>query len=221
MRSLTRRSQRSRVGASDHQSPGVTRPGEESAIGTILFIADRCGVIRDRSSDRPRKIAIGLSGAAGCLGTTGGDDVERLEPERELWSFEADGRLPTTPAVASGRIHVASLDRNVYALETEQGTERWRFETGDELWSAPAIDGDTLYVGGVDHRVYAIGLDGDQRWTVETGGEIYAPPTTANDRVYIGSNDGRLYALSSATGEIEWTVEIGGEMKSKLATIED
>lgn len=91
----------------------------------------------------------GTISMAGCVSDD--DEIDRLQPERELWSFEADGRIPTTPAVANGRVHVGSLDRNVYALTTEDGTERWRFETGDEVWSAPTIDGDTLYVGGVDH----------------------------------------------------------------------
>ncbi|WP_193787473.1 outer membrane protein assembly factor BamB family protein [Natrinema gari] len=97
-----------------------------------------------------------MSGAAGCLGTTGGDDVERLEPERELWSFEADGRLPTTPAVASGRIHVASLDRNVYALDPETGEAHWRFETDNAVIAAPAVTDDAAYVASNDGRVYAL-----------------------------------------------------------------
>src|SRR6056297_3502144 len=112
-------------------------------------------------------LTAGMIGTAGCLDAdSDGDEIDRLEPERELWSFEADGRIPTTPAVANGRVHVGSFDRNVYALDTDRGMEQWRFETGDKVWSTPAVAGDTLYVGSVDHHVYAIGLEGGERWTV-------------------------------------------------------
>jgi hypothetical protein len=55
------------------------------------------------------------------------------------WTLATIGRMPSSPAVVDDTVFVGSLDGNLYALDTENGTEKWRFTIGDQIWSSPAV----------------------------------------------------------------------------------
>ncbi|ELY78909.1 PQQ-binding-like beta-propeller repeat protein [Natrinema pallidum] len=98
-----------------------------------------------------KTIAIGLSSAAGCLGTTGDDAVKRLAPERELWSFEADGRLLATPAVSTSVASIGTSTRSI-----RRRARLTRFETDNVVIAAPVVADDVAYIASNDGRVYAL-----------------------------------------------------------------
>jgi len=85
----------------------------------------------------------------------------------ELWSFETNGGVSSSPTVADGAVFVGAHDNvqedtNVYALDASDGTELWSFETGDEVWSSPTVVDGTVFVGSDDNSVYALdaGVEG-------------------------------------------------------------
>ena len=112
----------------------------------------------------------------------------------ERWSFFTGGPVRFAPAVANGRVYVASDDGYLYCLSAADGAQLWRFRAGprDEMvmghdrlisrWPLRcgcAVVGDTVYtVGGIfpSEGVYVYALsceDGSVRWCNDTSGTIY------------------------------------------------
>lgn len=112
----------------------------------------------------------------------------------ERWSFFTGGPVRFAPAVANGRVYVASDDGYLYCLSASDGHEVWRFRGGprDEMimghdrlisrWPLRcgcAVVGDMVYaVAGMfpSEGVYVYALscaDGSVRWCNDTSGTIY------------------------------------------------
>ena len=55
-------------------------------------------------------------------------------------------------------LYIGSEDKNVYALNTADGTKKWSYATGNEVYSSPTLSSDetTLYIGSYDKNVYAL-----------------------------------------------------------------
>ena len=70
---------------------------------------------------------------------------------------------------------LASLDGNVYALDSATGAMRWFVETDGRVHASPAISGDVLIVGSVDGNIYGFNvLSGTPLWTYTSGAAVYA-----------------------------------------------
>lgn len=125
---------------------------------------------------------------------TGKVHALELATGAERWSFFTGGSVRFAPAVADGRVYVASDDGYLYCLSAADGAQLWRFRAGprDEMimgherlisrWplrSGCAVVGDTVYtVGGIfpSEGVYVYALsaeDGSVRWCNDTSGTIY------------------------------------------------
>jgi len=83
----------------------------------------------------------------------------------EKWSARIGGRL-TQPAVANGKVFVASADAHtVHALDADSGKELWRFTAGGRVDSTPAVFKERVYFGSADGWVYCVGAnDGKLDW---------------------------------------------------------
>ncbi len=159
-----------------------------------------------------------------CLNETNGDII---------WTFQADGQIPSSPTVVDDHVIFGSLDGNVYALPTDDpnddGTVQlseiiWKFELGAQMASSPAVENGVVYMGAWDDTLYALPLrdpngdgiiDSDEViWTFTTSNDIWSSAAVANGRVFIGSLDCYLYALPEddpngdgviAANEVLWT----------------
>ncbi|MBN1347542.1 MAG: PQQ-binding-like beta-propeller repeat protein [Phycisphaerae bacterium] len=116
------------------------------------------------------------------------DDTVRalnIASGRVLWRFTTGGPLRFAPAVADGRIYVASDDGCVYCLDAEKGNLVWRFR------AAPADD---LLIG--NGRMVS-------RWPLRSGVIV------CDDLVYtvagMWPTEGiYVYALDAKTGKVRW-----------------
>lgn len=81
-------------------------------------------------------------------------------------------------------VYFCSLDKNIYALDTDTGSPVWTLDTGSEIESSPYVskaDG-TLYVGLISGKVLAVNthagpLRGTVKWSLDAGGEVVSSPT--------------------------------------------
>jgi outer membrane protein assembly factor BamB len=81
-----------------------------------------------------------------CLNATNG---------HELWSAYTGDELYVSPSYASGYIYVATSQRHIYVLSTEEnGTKIFAATTPSSSWSSPAIANGMLYIGCNDWNVY-------------------------------------------------------------------
>ncbi len=131
--------------------------------------------------------------------TSKGEVVDRLPRGEEV------GPVIGGPVVADGVVYFASVDGNVYAFNTANGSEIWRFKTEGKIWSTPILYQDTLIVGSFDKKLYAINIaDGSQKWSYEAGGPIASKALIFEDTVYFGSFDRNFYAVNFNDGSFKW-----------------
>ena len=135
------------------------------------------------------------------------------------WSYATGAKVSAAPSIgADGTVYVASVDNNLYALDSSTGTEKWFFSTNGSLESSPAVGSDgAVYVGSYDGNLYALEPNGLKRWEVITNGAIRSSPVlTESGLVCIGSRDGKLYA-ATLDGSIAWTYETAEAIESSPA----
>jgi outer membrane protein assembly factor BamB len=140
-----------------------------------------------------------------------------LDSLQKDWVYPVDDSLNAIvggAVVASGRLYFGCSDKNLYALDAENGYFEWKFETGGKIWSTPAVAGGTVYFGSFDKNLYALdAATGEERWDkpFETEGAIVSTPLVYNDTVYFGAFDRHVYAVDAADGSLKWrsAVEAG------------
>jgi outer membrane protein assembly factor BamB len=110
-----------------------------------------------------------------AVGTSSGD---------ELWSFQTDGNVGSSPAVVDHTVYIGSPDgvteSRVYALDTASGTERWSFQTAGGVEPSPVVKDGTVYVAGGD-KVYALGNSNTGSGETEIFNKCSACHTELND----------------------------------------
>lgn len=127
------------------------------------------------------------------------------------WQFESEGPLLATPAVAGGRVYVATSDYRVIALDMATGAEVWTRPVIGPVNSPPTVADDLVFVGMRDWTLLALDANtGELRWSYRTKNPIYGPATVLDGSIYVGSSDRHLYALDARTGKLRWSRKMEG-----------
>ncbi len=143
-----------------------------------------------------------VGGYQGVVFALGRDDG-RLIWERKL----SDGRIVGGASVAGDLLLVPSSDRNLYALDLEDGELAWTFESQHSIWARPLVVGDRAYVAALDHHVYALNAeDGSLIWSRRLGGALADQPARLNGLLLTGTFGEALNAIDEESGEVAWTV---------------
>jgi len=113
--------------------------------------------------------------------------------------------------VVGDALFVASIEGNLIALNTSDGTRLWPdsilggSDSKIAIYASPAVDEDLVYVGGYNGKVYAINsASGALRWVyprVDNIEPIVGGLVVSQGRLYFGDSDGKVYALNTATGD--------------------
>jgi outer membrane protein assembly factor BamB len=155
--------------------------------------------------------ALGLIYLAGYNGKVYAFNADSLQKD---WVYPVDASLSAIVGgvvVASGKLYFGCADKNIYALDAEDGYLEWKFETGDKIWSTPAVADGTVYLGSFDKKLYALDAEtGEEKWDepFETEGAIVSTPLIYNGTVYFGSFDRHIYAVDAADGSLKWRSEV-------------
>jgi alpha-tubulin suppressor-like RCC1 family protein/outer membrane protein assembly factor BamB len=170
------------------------------------------------------------------------------DPSRILWTFKAGGALVASPALSpdGATLYVASADRNLYALATDQleadpedpstvvqkwtnglrligSTNRWRFPK--PVFSSPTVDADgAIFVPCTDGLIYKITDQGTygrvEKPRFVTRGPVTSPALTEDGTVYAGSTDNHLYAFFP-DGAINWAFASSNNVGTPVITDDD
>ena len=65
--------------------------------------------------------------------------------------------MDSSPVVAGKRVYVGSMDRNLYVLDLEKGTQVGKYNLGDGASGSPAVGGGCLVIGTTDGVLYCLG----------------------------------------------------------------
>lgn len=125
------------------------------------------------------------------------------------WTVETDAGVHASPAVADGRVYVASHDGTVSALATADGEELWtaRPLATRVVGVPPAVAYGTVFVGGYEGVAAVDADDGSTDWTASMALGA-APMAVADETLYTGGDEVR--ATATADGTLRWTFEHEG-----------
>jgi outer membrane protein assembly factor BamB len=124
----------------------------------------------------------------------------------EVFIFNAENGIWSTPVVYRGIAYFGSLDHNLYAVEATTGHTKWVFKTRAEIVATPLVCDGIVYVGSLDNELYAVYADtGKPVWVFqEAGNGLWSSPVCVNGIVYAGSLDHNVYALEAGNGTPAW-----------------
>ncbi len=128
--------------------------------------------------------------------------VTKSEQPKLLWRFAASGPIVAPLATHGLRtILMASMDKNVYAVDLFSGESRWVYATGAPISQEPLVADDDAYVVNDEGYLSEIdALTGHSRWTISTlGGRLLA---VSKSRVYLESHDDDLFVVDRQSGKI-------------------
>jgi outer membrane protein assembly factor BamB len=150
------------------------------------------------------------------LSRSGSTDINTIQPQGKLkWSFQTDGEVNSSPAVANGMVYFGSTDYKLYAIDASTGEEQWVFQAGSWIDSSPAVVDGIVYFGSNDGKLYAVDAkNGSKLWDFETSYAIRSSPAIVNGMVIFGSNDYSVYALNAKTGKKMWRFKTNGYVTS-------
>ena len=111
--------------------------------------------------------------------------------------------------ISGETLFIGSFDKNLYALDTNNGTEIWRYEAGGGIATTPLIQDNTIYFGSFDRYVYAVNAgDGSLTWKseFEAGSWYWATPLAYHGMIYAPNIDGKVYILNASSGTLVETI---------------
>jgi outer membrane protein assembly factor BamB len=160
--------------------------------------------------------------------TTGYAEVVAMDPGdgKIIWRKNVETPVHTAPTVVDNRIFVVTVDNQLLALSTEDGSRQWAHtgipEVGTLLGSAsPAVEGDIVVVAYTSGELYALRVEnGRVLWSenlassrardaMSAMADIHGRPVIDRGRVFAVSHSGRMMAIELRTGNHVWEQAIG------------
>ncbi len=138
---------------------------------------------------------------------TGSVYAVQLADQQVAWApFATGDRVWSTPHVSDGRLYVASMDHNVYALDRTSGELIWSADLRGAIQGDITLAQDVLFAGGVDRRLHAIDADtGRELWaTAPLDGWVWGAPLRSELGVYFTTLNGQLHGYDPESGEPLW-----------------
>ena len=140
----------------------------------------------------------------------------------QIWNFEIDGDIFSSPCLAKDMIIVGSLDRTIYAIDMK-GNMRWTYDTQGEIWSSPSFNGNKIFIGSDDGLLYCLDLDGSLQWKTKLNAKIRSssPCLSSDGLIFIGTHAGGMYCLDQYDGIIKWDKQISKPVLASSAVLKD
>jgi outer membrane protein assembly factor BamB len=109
---------------------------------------------------------------------------------REVWSYELNKHVMSTPAVANGLVYVADMGRTVHCVDAKTGSSVW-VEDGPkgDFWSSPLVADGKVFIGTRkgDFWVLAAGRERKVLSSLQLGAGVSGTATAANGVLYIAT----------------------------------
>ncbi len=140
-----------------------------------------------------------------------------------------------TPIADSASLYVATMNNNLYSLDTGTGAANWSFVGDAPFVSSPLIYKDTLIIASTNGTIYSINKrNGTLNWShtvVSASGSpvvFNSSPALCDSYIYIGSySDSSVYCIRTspipysgtptATDAIKWSYKTKGNIFSSPA----
>lgn len=115
-----------------------------------------------------------------------------------------------------GTIYLGTLNGNMNAINSKDGSILWTQTLKSGFWSAPVIVNDRLYIGDQAGNIFILkAADGSVVSTLNIGSAILGGGVVIADKIAFGDENGDLFTIG-INGEREWTRTVTGKIYSNL-----
>lgn len=133
-------------------------------------------------------------------------DLYDLTDGTEIWKFETDDQIQSSPACQDSIIVFGCDNHFIYAVHRLNGELLWEFKTGASVQSIPSIKDSVVYIGSQDLYFYALNLhSGDLIWKFKAEGQILHGSAVHDSVVIFSSTLGGVYCLNRFNGQMNWS----------------
>ena len=166
----------------------------------------------------PQPITGHLTFADGKLFIPASQSLFALNEKGEIiWQRKLGGNLESRPLIKGKNLYIGAWDKNLYAINIENGEIIWQKEQARSRYYSPATCSPILWGNKLiltqpyDNSAKRGGLlalddKGESIWQVD-GNFGYSTPVIDGDRLYIASMEGNLYC-SSPEGKVLWKTNL-------------
>jgi len=131
--------------------------------------------------------------------------AEPQQSPASAWAapFATKNKIWATPVASGDTLFIGSFDKNMYALNINDGTEKWHFPTQGAIISTPVIKDGVVYFGSFDRYFYAVNAQtGQQIWKSPEPAEkwFWANPVLVGNTIYAPDIDGNVYTFNTSNG---------------------
>ena len=166
----------------------------------------------------PQPITGHLTFADGKLFIPASQSLFALNEKGEIiWQRKLGGNLESRPLIKGKNLYIGAWDKNLYAINIENGEINWQKEQARSRYYSPATCSPILWGNKLiltqpyDNSAKRGGLlalddKGESIWQVD-GNFGYSTPVIDGDRLYIASMEGNLYCVSPE-GKVLWKTNL-------------
>ena len=109
------------------------------------------------------------------------------------WSFATKGPITSSCAFENEKCFFGCFDKNLYCIDSVEGSLIWKHETGGTVGS-PAVSGGYVCFASQDKKLYCLSsATGETVWEIE-GTQNFSSPTIYQSKIYYASIDRNVYA---------------------------
>lgn len=150
-----------------------------------------------------------------------GESVPAPDKAVEFWRARTGGEVWSNPvAPEAGPVIFGSDDRQIYALDSRDGTKRWTARAKGRVRRAPILSRDLVLVLDELGWLYALVADtGEQRWTQKLDPSATEAWAADDQRLIHGGPQRRLIARDPASGSMRWAYELPANDAGVRATV--
>jgi outer membrane protein assembly factor BamB/predicted phosphodiesterase len=133
---------------------------------------------------------------------------------KELWHFNANGTMLSSPVIALGVVAIVTSDGDIYTLRAETGELIQSIGLGERVTSQLTAvktnfrDEETygLLMGTISGKMIFYDMFSlNPIWeNTSAAGMVQDRPLIVNDRIIYGSHDGNIYCVDIKTGTLNW-----------------
>lgn len=145
-------------------------------------------------------------------------EVHAFDPlKREvIWSFDVEGEIWGSPALAKGVLAIGSWGKTIYGVDAKTGDQIWAQPTG-RITASLASAHSYVYVASEEGRITCYqAQSGEEIWRAENLGPIQAAPLPYHNSLYIATVRGQLLAFQESFGSSVSSREVRQFVNSAL-----
>ncbi len=121
-----------------------------------------------------------------------------------IFKHKAEFGYYSTPLIYDGILYLASLDKNLYAIDLDIQKEIWKWNSGARIFASPKIINDKIYIGANTGRLTELSLDGKELGFITiseriTGTIAYNPKSKI---FFLPSYANEIYALKRKSDKV-------------------